>query len=82
MVRVCRDALETAGLESGITLTFPLRQGERGLILTLSLEGLEGFGQEKRKKDITDRDSIMSKSCPEAFLKIVPAGENRGRGRL
>ena len=24
----------------------------------------------------------MSESCPKAFLKIVPAGENRGRGRL
>lgn len=60
---VYRDALETAGLERHHS---DFSTGDKeGLILTLSLEGLEGFGQEKRKKDITDQMA----SCPKAVLR-------------
>ena len=62
---------------------FRLEKGKGGD--TLSLGGLEGVGQEeKRKKDITDSYNIMSKTCPDAFgkLKIVPADKSRGCGRL
>lgn len=46
-----------------------------GVILTPTLEGLEGVSQEKKEKDITHLDNNRHKCCPGALskLKIVPA---------